>query len=203
MVSKKEIQPPHLVFHPIDELENVENERAVVLVGHVFQLAFAAVCDELIQQEIRENCHGCALNHPSQRQHSCLMIANEEAWFRYFDQVVVKVDLARIRRIVENVCGALGIKLSDNWATYVSQLPKHSRTTIYLTSLELKNAGDVVYFEEMKTRILNAIYYRVNGENYHDFRHQKRESYSDQELSELEPTADYCSEAREDHCTDF
>ena len=82
MEPKNEIQPPHVTFHPIDELENGENKRGAVLFGHVFQLAFAAVCDELIQQEKWEQCHGCAINRPSQRQHSCLMIDNEEAWFR-------------------------------------------------------------------------------------------------------------------------
>ena len=89
------------------------------------------------------------------------MIENEEAWFRYFDQVVDKVDLSRIRRIAENVCGALGFKLSDKWETYVSDLPKHPITSIYLSSLELRGAGDVVHLEGVKTRILNAIYYRV------------------------------------------
>ena len=203
MEPKNEIQPPHVTFHPIDELENGENKRGAVLVGHVFQLAFAAVCDELIQQEKWEQCHGCAINHPSQRQHSCLMIDNEEAWFRYFDQVVDKVDLSRIRRIAENACGALGFKLSDKWETYVSDLPKHPRTAIYLTTLELKSAGDVVHLEGLKTCILNAIYYRVNGQYYHYFRDPQRSVYSDQELSEVEPTRDYCAQAREDHCRDI
>ena len=89
--------------------------------------------------------------------------------FRYFDQVVGKVDLSRIRRIAENVCGALGLKLSDKWETYASDLPKYPITTIYLTSLELKSAGDVVHLEGVKTRILNVIYYRVNGQYCHYF----------------------------------
>ena len=72
-----------------------------------------------------------------------------------------KVDLSRIRRIAENVCGALGFKLSDKWETYVSDLPKHPITSIYLSSLELRSAGDVVHLEGVKTRILNAIYFRV------------------------------------------
>ena len=203
MEPKNQIQPPHVTFHPIYELENVENKRGAVLVGHVFQLAFADVCDELIQQEKCEHCRGCAINHPSRRQHSCLMIDNEEAWFRYFDQVVDKVDLSRIRSIAENVCGALGFKLSDKWETYLSDLPKHPITTIYLTSLELRSAGDVVHLEEVKTRILNAIYYRVNEQYYHYFKDPQRSGYSDQELSEVEPTRDYRTQAREDHCRDI
>ena len=203
MEPKNEIQAPHVTFNPIDELENVENKRGAVLVGHVFQLSFAAACDELIQQEKWEHCHGFFINHPSQRQHSCLMIDNGEAWLRYFDQVVDKVDLLRIRRIAETICGALGFNLSDIWGTYVSDLPKHPRTTINLTSLELKSAYDVVHLEGVKTRILNAVYYRVNGQYYHYFRDPQGSSYSDQELSEVERTMDYCAQAREDHCRDL
>ena len=114
-----------------------------------------------------------------------------------------KVDLSRIRRIAENACGALGFKLSDKWETYVSDLPKHPRTAIYLTSLELKSAGEVVHLEGLKTCILNVIYYRVNGQYYHYFRDPQRSVYTDQELSEVEPTRDYCAQAREDHCRDI
>ena len=48
MAPNIEIQPPHFVFYPVDECEKVTVQRAVAVVGHVFQLAFAAVCDELI-----------------------------------------------------------------------------------------------------------------------------------------------------------
>ena len=72
-----------------------------------------------------------------------------------------------------------------------------ARTTICLTSLELKNASDVVHLEGVNSRIPNDIYYRVNGETYHDFRYLQRASHSNQELSEVEPTADYCAQAKE------
>ena len=78
-----------------------------------------------------------------------------------------------------------------------------NRTTIYLTSLELKNASDVVHLEGVNSRIQSDIYYRVNGETYHDFRHLQRARYSNQELSEVEPTADYCAQAKEDRCGDL
>ena len=34
-----------------------------------------------------ENCNGCIIDHPSQRQHPCLMMENEERLLMYFDIV--------------------------------------------------------------------------------------------------------------------
>ena len=42
----------------------------------VFRLTYAAVFDKFIQEEKVKQCHGCAIQHPSQRQHSCLMMDN-------------------------------------------------------------------------------------------------------------------------------
>ncbi len=30
--------------------------------------------DRVIQQDLKDNCHGCAIDHPSQLQHACLFI---------------------------------------------------------------------------------------------------------------------------------
>ena len=32
-------------------------------------------------------CRGCAFQHPSQRQHSCLMMDVEDVWMYYYDDV--------------------------------------------------------------------------------------------------------------------
>jgi len=135
MAPNIKIQPPHFVFYPVDECEKVTVQRAVAAVGHAFQLASAAVCDELIQQETLGRCIGCAVNHPSQREHSCLMMDDEEAWFRYFDQAIDDIDLAHVMTIVEKVCSALGFKLDNSWEAYLSELTKLPRTAIYLTML--------------------------------------------------------------------
>ena len=158
MAPNIEIQPPHFVFYPVDECEKVTVQRAVAVVGHVFQLVFAAVCDELIQQETLGRCIGCAVNHPSQREHSCLMMDDEEAWFRYFDQAIDGIDLAHVMTIAESVCSALGFKLDNNWEAYLSELTKLPKTAMYLASLELKNqSGEVAQAEELKDRIICAI----------------------------------------------
>ena len=58
----------------VDEVEKVQRQRVASLIGHVFQLTYAATVDKLIQEEKLNRCHGCAIQHPSQNQHSCLMM---------------------------------------------------------------------------------------------------------------------------------
>jgi len=77
MAPNIEIQPPYFVFYPVDECEKVTIERAVAVAGHVFQLAFAAVCDELILQESLGRCTGCAFDHPRKMKRSFLMVDDE------------------------------------------------------------------------------------------------------------------------------
>ena len=72
----------------VDEVEKVQRQRVASLVGHVFQLTYAATVDKLIQEEKLNRCHGCAIQHPSQNQHSCLMMDNDDAWMYYHDEVV-------------------------------------------------------------------------------------------------------------------
>ena len=75
----------------VDEVEKVQRQRVASLIGHVFKLTYAATVDKLIQEEKLNCCHGCAIQHPSQNQHSCLMMDNDDVWMYYHDEVVGKL----------------------------------------------------------------------------------------------------------------
>ena len=64
----------------IDEVEKVQRQKIASFIGHVFQLTYAATVDKLIQQEKLNHCHGCAIQHPSQNQHSRLTMDKDDAW---------------------------------------------------------------------------------------------------------------------------
>ena len=73
-------------------MEKVQRQRIASFIGHVFQLTYAALVDKLIQQEKLNHCDGCAIQHPSQNQHSCLMMDNDDAWKYYHNEVVEQID---------------------------------------------------------------------------------------------------------------
>ena len=142
----------------VDEVEQVQRQRIASLIGHIFQLTYANMVDELIQEEKLNRCHGCAIQHPSQRQHSCLMMDKEDSWLYYREDVVEKIDLNAVLNNVESVCKALGFKLGQSWKMYVSELPKMPWTSIFLASLEVDGFdGDI------KSRVLRAIHDGPNG----------------------------------------
>ena len=109
--------------------------------------------DELIQEEKLNRCRGCAIQHPSQRKHSCFLVDKEDSWLYYREDVVGKMDLDVVLNNVESMCNALGFKLAQSWEMYVNELPKMPWTSIFLTSQELDG-----FDCDFQSRVLRAIH---------------------------------------------
>ena len=154
----------------IDEVEKVQRQRIASFIGHVFQLTYAAMVNKLIQQEKLNHCRGCAIQHPSQNQHSCLMIDNDDTWMHYHDEVLEKSDLNSVLNATESICNVLGFKLGKSWEAYVNELPKMPWTSIYLASLKL---NDFQQGDDLQSRILYALYYGPSGLKWKDFGDQQ------------------------------
>ena len=148
----------------VDEVQQIQRQKIASLVGHVFQLTYAAMFDSLIEEEKVNRCNGCAINHPSQRQHSCLMMDSEDGWFYYHDDVRDKINLNEVLKAADSICSVLGFKLGKSWEAYISELPKLPWTSVYLTSLELDSFGELVQSKQLQERILHALYYGPCGE---------------------------------------
>ena len=86
-----------------DEVEQIQRQKIASIIGHVFQLTYAAMFDTLIQEEKLNRCNGYTIQHPSQSQHSCLMMDSEDAWFYYHDEVREKIDLNTVLKTSERV----------------------------------------------------------------------------------------------------
>ena len=99
----------------IDEVEQIQRKKLATIIGYVFYLTYAAFFDKLVQEEKVNRCHGCAIQNRSLRQHSCLMLDIEDAWFCYHDVAREQIDLAMVIKTVESVCSTLGLKLGQTW----------------------------------------------------------------------------------------
>ena len=55
---------------------------------------YAEEIASVINQLVLENCNGCIIDHPSQRQHPCLMMESDERLSLYFDDALSKVSEA-------------------------------------------------------------------------------------------------------------
>ena len=88
--------------------EKIQRQGIASFIGHVFKLTYADMVDKLIQQQKLNRCHGCAIQHPSQNQHSCLMMDNDHTWMYYHDEVVEQIALNSMLKATESICSALG-----------------------------------------------------------------------------------------------
>ena len=132
----------------------IQRQKMASFIGNVFQLTYAALVDKLIQQEKLNHCDGCAIQHPSQNQHSCLMMDNDDAWMYYHDEVVEQIDLNSMLNATESICSALGFKLGKSWEAYVTELQKNCRGPVFtslLWNLMLSS----------KVMILKAVFYTL------------------------------------------
>ena len=92
----------------VDEVEQIDRKKVATIIGHVFQLTYAAYCDKLVQEEKANRCQGCAIQHPSQRQHPCPR-ANRSSY--------VEADSGKR-------FSTLGLKLGQTCESYLTELPK-------------------------------------------------------------------------------
>ena len=113
--------------------------------------------------------HGCGIQHPSQNQHSCFMMDNNDAWMYFHDEVVEQLDLNSVLKATESVCIALGYRQGKSWEKYVSELPKMPWTSIYLAFQELY----VVHGDDLHSHILYTLYYGPFGLKWKDFGDQQ------------------------------
>ena len=174
----------------VDEVEQIQRKKVATIIGHVFQLTYAAIIDKLVQEEKVNRCHGCTIQHPSQRQHSWLMFNTEAAWFYYHDVAREQIDLVVVMKTVESICNTLGLKLGHTWESYLTELPKLPWTSLYLTSLELEN-----YDVPMKERILYALYYGSCGLKTNDFNEMEaRKDDNTEEVMNVDATEVQCPE---------
>ncbi|KAL9977095.1 hypothetical protein ACROYT_G014465 [Oculina patagonica] len=84
---------------------------------------YAAFCEDLVNPEKVNRCHGCTIHHSSQREHSCLMMDSEDVWFYYHEEAREQIDLDIMIKTAENVCCTMGFKLGQTWESYLTEFP--------------------------------------------------------------------------------
>ncbi len=106
----------------VDEVEQIQCKKLATIIGHVFQLTYAAFFEDLVNQEKVNGFHGCTIHHPSQREHSCLMMDSEKGGF-YYEEARKQIDLDIMIKTVDNVCSTMGFKLGQTWESYLMEFP--------------------------------------------------------------------------------
>ena len=123
----------------VDEVDQTERAFLVEVIKQILHLSYASCCQEAIIKSIY--CEGCIMQHPSQKEHQCL-IDEEEAWNLYYDEAIQIVDSKRVWHLIENVANMLEIKIHSSWFSYIPELFKLPWTTAYLFFLQIDNFSE-------------------------------------------------------------
>ena len=68
----------------MDKISAVEYQKLFSLIEVIYKHAVFTEIERLCE----ENCCGCEVDHPSQIQHDCLMLTEEEKWELYYKNAV-------------------------------------------------------------------------------------------------------------------
>ena len=78
-----------------ETVENTEeptiSERQIAIENLLID-AFAEHLSTEVYKLTQENCNGCKIDHPSQRQHDCLMMDNTTMTYNYLDEAMERID---------------------------------------------------------------------------------------------------------------
>jgi hypothetical protein len=127
----------------IDEVEISESGFLLHLLSSILQLSYACLCNEALWNSVE--CEGCEFNWPSQKDHLCLILADEpdDVWFYYFDEAIQRVQSSRVWRLAKEVAFMLEIEIHPSWMSYIPELFKLPRTTVYLTYYQIERLADI------------------------------------------------------------
>ena len=85
----------------VDEVSRTEYQKQFSLLEAIFANAVASEINQLCQ----EYCNGCKIDHPSQRQHDCLMMDEDERWEMYgFDAIFLGCSPLQTCGRIQNDC---------------------------------------------------------------------------------------------------
>ena len=98
-----------------------ESQKENRFLKHTLDFIYARSIVDLQDHVIKENCYGCQVHHPSQVQHSCLMMSEAEHLDLYFDKAFDKIQFDDVVTILQKHIEIMDISI-DHKNSVLSQL---------------------------------------------------------------------------------
>ena len=108
----------------MDKISDVEYQKLFSLIEVIYTHAVFTEIERLCE----ENCCGCKIDHPSQRQHDCLMLTEEEKWELYYKKAVA---LLNENRSVIEATRVLKLSCHKDALEYLRHLERESEIALY------------------------------------------------------------------------
>ena len=79
----------------IGEEERIRSHRQGVIEESLLYCYALEIVYE-ISNLVAENCNGCIIEHPSQKQHDCIMMESDERLLWYFDSALTRISEGKV-----------------------------------------------------------------------------------------------------------
>lgn len=76
----------------MESTQTITEGKEIRMTIDIYLFLYARKVEEEVRLLTRKHCFGCRNNHPSQRNHSCLMMSELEQLNIYFDDALENVD---------------------------------------------------------------------------------------------------------------
>ena len=134
-----------------DEVSSVDYQKFCKLLETIIA---CAVSDE-IEKLSKERCCGCEYDHPSQRQHDCLMLTVEEKWTTYGLEAMERVNSKQmIRHLFLEAMRILKLKYYNSIVDHLNDLQRDPDSALLDSLMELHLDADNTEFNS----VLNYLY---------------------------------------------
>ena len=125
MIQNVSVQDDKLVILTTDEVEAV----GCVKVRLVLTFLYGDFCVREAYNQF--HCEGCEKHWPSQNDHECLLLSEEEIFERGYDDVRTRINHNAFLKICRKLNKMADIPMTPNWETFIKSLFKASAHTVF------------------------------------------------------------------------
>ena len=118
----------------VDEVSIDDHQKLFPLIEAIYGEALMRE----VQRFCRERCCGCKIDHPSQRQHDCLMLTDEERWNLYCEEAKANVN-ERVWAEFNEALRVLKLYLNEDALEHLRHLERTSETVLYVLWEQYQN----------------------------------------------------------------
>ena len=118
----------------VDEMSIADHQKLFALIETIYTEALMRE----VQRFCRERCCGCKIDHPSQRQHDCLMLTDEERWNLYCEEAKANVN-ERVWAEFNEALRVLKLYLNEDALEHLRHLERTSETVLYVLWEQYQN----------------------------------------------------------------
>lgn len=111
-LAKYNPPPPHAGPSDTANSENVSDtvDGCIGVIGHkIIKAVVAIILEHLVDKQLKKDCYGCQVDHPSQTQHSCLYEAPAYYFLACFEQLSHKLCKPDLKLILAQTLKLFGL----------------------------------------------------------------------------------------------